>query len=279
MTTTTRLSGLGLTLLLAACGGGSDAPRENTAAGSAFTYAAPQAATAEQAGSMGATVASLDAFKASPGASAGLGASDAGSVTGSLLTGGSFASFSPAEIGGTSAAVFDVPACAVVTTGKVVFNGCRVTVSETAGTSTTAGTLTVDGQVAVAADGQTLDWDLAYGVSLTMGGDVAMRMVADLRAHGHVVVTETTAVGSAGSEVTMRVTIDGQSLSAAVDESLTFDLTHAATCASGVTGGTLEAKRVWVERPSQAPVSATPDQALKVTWTGCGEATAQIGSR
>jgi hypothetical protein len=43
----------------------------------------------------------------------------AAGVTGALLQGGSMGSFSPSEMGVTSSAAFDVPACAVVTTGKV----------------------------------------------------------------------------------------------------------------------------------------------------------------
>jgi hypothetical protein len=279
MKTTTRWSGLGLAMLLGACSSGGS--QENAAASTSFQYGTTQAATAAQAGAMGATVASLDAFRAAPGASAGLGATDAGSVSGALLTGSPIASFSPGEVGATSAAAFDVPACAVVTAGQVAFDHCRVTVDETSGTSTTKGSVTVNGQVALAADGQTLTWDLTYVVALTMGssGVSSLSMSGNLHTAGKVVVTATTAVGSVGSEVSLTVSAGGRTATAGVDESLAFDVTRSNGCATGVTGGTLEAKRVWTTRPSDTTAATLPDEALKVEWTGCGAATVRAGTR
>jgi len=278
MTTTQRWFGLGLALLLGACGG-SDKPRENSAASTTFGYGSPQAATSDQAGAMGATVSSIDAFRAAPGTGSGLGAADAASITGALLEGGPIASFSPAEVGATSAAAFDVPACAVVTSGKVTFNGCRVTVSQSSGNTSTSGSVTVNGNVSLSADGQTLTWDLTYGVGLTMSGTSPLTMSGTSHSGGRVLVTATTAVGAITSEVSLTVSAGGQSASAALDESLAFDVTRSDTCASGVTGGTLEAKRVWTTRPSGASPAELPDEAAKVEWTGCGTATVRLGSR
>jgi hypothetical protein len=69
------------------------------------------------------------------------------------------------------------------------------------------------------------------------------------------------------------------SLSAAFDESLAFDVTRSSNCSSGVTGGTLEARRVWVSRPTGVPASQPPDEAARLEWTGCGTATVRVGSR
>jgi len=278
MTTTQRWFGLGLAVLLAACSS-SGTPAENAAATTTFVYGAPQVATLDQAGAMAATVSSIDAFRAAPGTGSGLGAADAASVSGALLQGGSIATFSPAAVGATSAAAFDVPACAVVTSGKVTFNGCRVTVSQSSGETATSGSVTVDGEVSLSADRQTLTWDLNYGIGLSMNGSSPITMSGTLHSAGRVVATPTTAVGSVASEISLTVAAGGQTVSAALDESLAFDVTRAATCATGVTGGSLEAKRVWLSRPAGVPSSQLPDEAARVDWSGCGTATVRIGSR
>jgi hypothetical protein len=278
MTTTRRWYGLGLAVLLAGCNS-SGSPAENAAATTTFVYGSPQVATLDQAGAMAATVSSIDAFRAAPGTGSGLGAADAGSVSGALLQGGSIATFSPAAVGATSAAAFDVPACAVVTSGKVTFNGCRVTVSQSSGGTATSGSVTVDGEVSLSADRQTLTWDLDYGIGLSMSGSSPISMSGTLHSAGRVVATATTAVGSVASEISLTVTASGQTVSAALDESLAFDVTRSASCAAGVTGGSLEAKRVWISRPAGVPSSQLPDEAARVEWSGCGTATVRVGTR
>ena len=141
------------------------------------------------------TVASIDDFRAAPATGSGLGAADTASVTGVLLQGGSFGSFSPSEVGATSSAAFDVPACAVVATGKVTFNACRVTVSQSSGGTSTSGSVTVDGEVSLSADRQTLTWDLSYGIGITVSGSTSLAMSGALHSAGRVVATPTTAVG------------------------------------------------------------------------------------
>lgn len=278
MTTTQRWFGLGLTLLLGGCGG-SDTPRENSAAVTPFVYGSPQTATSDQAGAMAATVANVEAFQTAPDTGSGLGAADAAGVSGALLEGGSIGSFSPAAVGATSAAAFDVPACATITSGKVTFSGCRVTVSQSSGGTTTSGSVTVDGEVSLSADRQTLTWGLTYGIGLTMTGSSPLTMSGTLHSAGRVVATPTTAVGAITSEVSLTVSAGGQTVSAALDESLAFDVTRSDTCSSGVTGGTLEARRVWTSRPAGVPAAQLPDEAARVEWTGCGTATVRLGSR
>jgi hypothetical protein len=85
-------------------------------------------------------------------------------------------------------------------------------------------------------------------------------------------IAEVTAELPAGAE-------DSPEVQAALDESLAFDVTRSSNCASGVTGGTLEARRVWVARPAGVPASQLPDEAARVEWTGCGTATLRLGSR
>jgi hypothetical protein len=278
MTTTSRWLGFGLTLLLGACGGGGSS-HDNVAATTTFAYGSTQPASSAQAGAMGSTVASLEAFRVAPGTSSGLGAADGGSVTGTVLQGDTLGSFSPGQVGATSGATFDVPACAAVATGQVTFSGCRVTVNETSATSTINGAVTVNGHVSVATDQQTITWELTYGIDLTVTDTASLRVSGHLHTAGQVVVTATTAVGTATTEVSLTASSGGQSASAALDESLAFDVTRASTCASGVTGGTLEAKRVWVTRPSGASATDLPDEAAKIAWTGCGVATIRAGTR
>jgi hypothetical protein len=278
MTTTQRWFGLGLAILLGGCGA-SSAPHDNAAAGATFAYGSPIAATPDQAGVMVSTVSSIDGFRAAPGTGSGLDAADTAGVTGALLQGGSMGSFSPSEVGVTSSAAFDVPACAVVTTGKVTFNACRITVSQSSGGTSTNGSVTVTGEVSLSADRQTLTWDLTYGIGITTSGTSSLTMTGTLHAAGRVVATPTTAVGTVATEVALTVSTGGQTLSAALDESLAFDVTRSGSCASGVTGGTLEARRVWVARPAGVPASQLPDEAARVEWTGCGTATVRLGSR
>jgi len=278
VTTTQRWFGLGLMLILGGCGG-SGTPPENSAASAAFTYGSRQIATPDQAEAMGATVSSIEAFRAAPGTGSGLGAADAASITGALLEGGAIGSFSPGAVGATSAAAFDVPACAAVTSGKVTFSGCRVTVTESSGGTSSSGSVTVNGEVALSADRQTLTWDLTYGIGLTMSGTSQLAMSGTMHSAGRVVVSSTTAVGAITSEVSLTVSAAGQTVSAALDESVAFDVTRSDACSSGVTGGTLEAKRVWTSRPAGVPAAQLPDEAAKVEWTACGTATVQLGSR
>jgi hypothetical protein len=270
--TMNRLLGLCFALLLAACG---EEPRANAAAGATFSYGAPQPATAEQAAAMSGPISSIAAFRSTQGSSSGLGASDLAGVTGQLFASGAFA---PSGLGTMAGAGFDVPACAAVASGKVTFTGCKVTVSQSSGGNTITGSVTVDGSVSLSANGQTLGWELTFGIDLALAGASSGTISARSHTKGTVAATDTTASGSMTGEHSLTVSAGGQTVSAALDESLTFDVTHSSSCATGVTGGTLEAKRVWVTRPGGASPAQLPDEAVKVQWTGCGMATVQVGT-
>jgi hypothetical protein len=139
--------------------------------------------------------------------------------------------------------------------------------------------VTVTGEVSLSADRQALTWDLTYGIGITTSGTSSLTMTGALHSAGRVVATPTTAVGAIATEVALTVSAGGQTLSAAFDESLAFDVTRSSSCSSGVTGGTLEARRVWVARPTGVPASQLPDEAARLEWTGCGTATVRVGSR
>jgi hypothetical protein len=272
---TIRFLSLGVALSLAACGG-SDAPRANTAANAAFSYGAEQPATAEQAGAMSGTISGIAAFRGAQDPTGALASSDVGSVTGQVFVSGAF---DPTFASAPSGAAFDVPSCASVAGGAVEFSGCRITISETSGGTSLSGSATLNGSVSLSAAGEALAWDLNTGVGLTVseGVDSFSASVASHTA-GSVEVTDATATGSATAEHSFVVSAAGQSVSAAVDESLSFDVTHSPSCATGVTGGTLEAKRVWVARPAGATPADLPDEAVKVVWTACGAAAVQLGT-
>lgn len=275
--TPNRWLSLAAALSLSACGGnGKEEPRGNQAAGTPFTYGASQPASAEQAASMGSAVGSMESLGAAPGAAGALGSSDTGSVADAAI--------GPSAVGSTGLSLsgpvtFDVPACATVTPTSATFSACRVTLSQTVGGNTISAVMTLSGSASRAASGQGGTWDLNLGVDFNMTGQQSM--AGSVRTHraGSVEVTATTARGSATAENTVTATLNGQTVSAAYDESLAFDLTHSATCATRVTGGTLEAKRVWVTRPNGATPAQLPDEAVKITWTACGVATVQIGVR
>jgi hypothetical protein len=271
---TIRFLNLGLALSLAACGG-SDAPRANSAAGATFAYGAPQPATAEQTGAMGGTISGIAAFRGSQDSTGALASSDVGSVTGQLFLSGAF---DPTWTSAPTGAGFDVPSCVAVAGGAVEFSGCRITIAETSGGATVTGSATLNGRVSISASGETLTWDLNSGISLTFSDVDSFTVSVASHTAGSVDATDTTARGSATAEHSFAVSAAGQSASGAIDESLTFDVTHSPGCASGVTGGTLEAKRVWAARPAGASPADFPDEAVKVVWTACGAATVQLGT-
>lgn len=288
-----RLLACACGLALAACGGGEKA-RGNAAAAASFTYGSPSAADPTQAGALEASVVGASAFAAAPNASDGLLLSDPAAVTDALLGASGFgiASADPAPFrrglrapaSGFRALVgsdFDNPACAVATASGVTFSGCTITVDVTSGTDTIHTVVTVSGSVSYAAATQTLAWDLHVEETMTMSGTTSMTASGSVHVAGSLVVTATTIVGHMESEALFTASAGGQTVSAGVDESVIVNVTYAdaVTCATRVIGGTVEAKRVWTARPQGATAVDYPDAAAKITWTGCGQATIQRGTR
>jgi hypothetical protein len=278
---TTRLGiAAALCMLTAACGGNSGSGG-NAAASKTFTYAAPTQSdgtaslvSAQLSGTLGST--------SSPTADSAQGVANFSGVT-SILLGSSGAALAPSSpqralVSAKASAAraltspgsaFDNPSCATVTATSVSMKDCTITITTTDTSGTTTETFHVDGTLSVTDANQTVTWDLT--VSFNMSASASSMT---LRAHedGTLTVTATTIKGKMLSEMSVSENANGFSASFGVDESLDIDLTYTATPPC-VTGGTLEAKRVWTQRPAGYTTAQLPDKGAKVTWTGCGQGT------
>ncbi len=286
------LLALGCALTLAACGG-SDGKTGNAAAAASFTYGSATAASASQAGALAGPVTGAGAFSSAPGADQGLALTDIASLTEALLgasgygvgSAGAAPSLRAMSAAGApralTAAGFDNPACVATTATGVTLTACTVTVDESSPSGTFHAVVSASGSVQYAVATRTLQWDLTVGETVTVTGTSAGTITASLHLAGSLTVGETTLRGHMGSELTMTAAAGGQTMRAGVDERVDVDVTFAdaATCASRVTGGTLEARRVWTARPQGTTSADLPDAAAKVTWTACGVATVQLGTR
>lgn len=287
-----RLLGCGSALLLAACGSGGNAG--NAAAGASFNYGLPSAATPLQAAAMETSVGSSSSFAAAPSADGGLMLADPSSVTDALLGASGFgigtvASAPPAGAlvapGGAGNALagagFDNPACAIATATSVTLSGCTITIDQVSGGITMHAVVTATGSVSYDPATHTLDWGLQVGEHLVMSGTTSGSADASFNLTGSLTVTDTAIAGHMESGLFMTASASGQTMRAGVDESVVVDVTYTdpVTCPTRVTAGTVEAKRVWTARPQGATPADLPDAAAKITFTGCGAATVQYGTR
>jgi len=280
-------------LALAACGG-SDKKTGNAAASAHFSYGATAPASGTQTAALVNPVAGSTAFAAAPSADAGLALSDVSLLTEALLgaSGYSLGAAGPAPslralsaTGGSHRALaaggFDNPACVQTSATGVTLTGCSATVEDVSGGTTFRVVVTATGSVGYAVASQTLSWDLRVGETVAISGASSGSASGSFHLAGSLTVTATTMVGHMATELSMTASGNGQSMTVGVDESVDVDVTYAAaaSCATRVTGGTLEARRVWTARPQGATAADLPDAAAKVTWTGCGAATIQLGAR
>ena len=272
--------------LLAACGGGGG-NKGNPAAAKTFDYGAPQSRTAPSSTTF--ALSSATSFPTTPTADAAMGVGESLFSAADELLGGTAIFAAPvsralplvraarsAALGIGEVPGSSLPAgCYTIAGGVVTFRGCRMTQTDFDGTTVT---VTLDGTVT--------------GVigSVTWGLDVHVVMASPdfaLDAHygddGTFTVTESTA--KAHQEVTLSATGrgGGQSATLALAQAADLDVTTVppSSCASRVTGGTFEAKRVWTAVPNELrndPQAAAEfkDRGVKLTWTGCGTATAQF---
>lgn len=172
-------------------------------------------------------------------------------------------------VGVDSTSAFDNPGCVKEGADRVDFDGCTVSRSDSTGSgkatlnghfqaSATAAdwSLTLDLALSGSANGQSGSIDLHYGTSGNVSSSTAGNLV--------------TAKGDLREELAMDWNVNGQSGGFDVSEQLLFldpGITYD-TSADCVVSGTLEAKRVWVKKPSDHP--ELTDKAAKVTWQSCG---------
>jgi hypothetical protein len=180
-----------------------------------------------------------------------------------------------------AAAGFD-PACVTATLGLVTYSGCTVTVTDTSGTWT----VTVNGTVtrAIAGAIANVGWDLRTHFT---AADTTFAMALDVHQAGAITITppaNTTApwtlVGSARSDMDMNFPVTGMNVSASVTVLADYDLKFmtASSCATGVTGGTLQIRRVWTKRPMGSTAADSPDEGLLFTWNDCGSVNVAWGT-
>lgn len=278
-------------LALSACGGGKK-PTGNLAAAAEFSYGTAAPAGIDQTAAVEGSVAGATAFAAAASAEGGLAIANVGLLTEALLGQGAYtlgvAARPPAQAalvaGGPRRALtasgFDNPACIETSATSVVLTRCTMTMDEVSPEGTFHLVVTASGTVAYAAATRTLSWNLVVGESMQVTGTQSGSASGSVHMAGSLAVTETTIVGDMATEIRLTASANGQSMSMGMDESVELDLTYAdaATCATRITGGTVEAKRVWTARPPGATAADLPDAAAKVTWTGCGAATIQLGT-
>lgn len=278
-------------LALSACGGNKKSTG-NLASAAEFSYGAPAPAGFAQTAAVEGSVAGATAFAASASAEGGLALADVSLLTEALLGQGTFALGAAARPPAQAALVarsprraltasgFDNPDCIQTSPTSVTLTRCTMTLDEVSPEGTLHVVVTAGGSVAYVAATRTLSWNLAVSESLQITGTQTGSASGSVHMAGSLAVTETTIVGDMATEMRLSASAGGQSMSVAVDESVDLDLTYAdaATCATRITGGTVEAKRVWTARPPGATPADLPDAGAKVTWTACGAATIQLGT-
>jgi hypothetical protein len=168
--------------------------------------------------------------------------------------------------------------CITHTDTSVTFTNCSET-GDTGdltgfGIPSASGTFYINGSFSISADRHSLTWDITVKTTITATG---LSEKVDLRESGTLTVTDTTIVGNMLAEMDISFTYQGHSASIGLAEALILDLTYRTTPSYCVTGGTLEAKRVWTNRGG-ASKTALPDAAAKVSWTDCGTGTIQLSN-
>jgi hypothetical protein len=296
---TKRTAILSLLCLSAAACGGKDSSG-NTAASKQFTYGQSAGATPAQAGALQSSLSAMTTLEGTPDVTSAASFTEFSSVTDALLgtysfgaaqaaasaqkkaltTARSAALFSPTSYG----LDFDNPGCVAVTSTSVTLTGCRLKVTETSGSETATATVTADGSVTLGSAGQTLKWDLTFAVSVTISGGGAsgsgggrFHAAGDLTVQAPTASADGTIKGTMTSEVSVNASAGGQSASLRVDESLAIDITYRTSPSACVTGGSLEAKRVFAEW-SVPEVARPSDKGAKIAFTSgaCNSGTIQF---
>lgn len=297
---TRRMVFAALCVAAVGCGGGGSGG--NAAASREFSYGAPTTADSSQANAAQGSLTSALALQGSPGVENAQGVAQFSNVTSALL--GSSVSIS--ALTGTSRPAqeraltrarsallsgedfdgldFD-EACVVSTPTSVTLNNCTVNIDETEDGTTITGTITANGSVTLSNANQTLTWDVTVSANVSASGsDGSGSGGLNYHAAGTLTVIAPTDSapgmidGEMTSELGVHATANGQSFSVGVDEYLALnDLTvQAGPC---VTGGTLEARRVWTSWSVPGESTPPPNRAALVTFgPACGEATIQIGT-
>jgi hypothetical protein len=263
---------LGLLLCLVSCGGGDDENHlgDNQAIDHRFNYAQPMAANQQQAGVLQASLSSVASLQGSPNAAAALGLAGTSSITDALL-GPSAIGVGPVRLGGAGKPAYRVligtdTSCFTATATQITYNHCTLTSGGV--------TETINGSFSVSSDGRSMQWDLTVTLAGTSSG---ASVNAAVHESGDLTVTSTTIKGNSKIEAAGSATSGGTTVDVALSEAVIIDVSYTVNPAC-ITGGSIEARRVWSRRPQNLSASQLPDAAAKVTWTGCNQATIALGS-
>lgn len=271
-------------VLLSACGSGGGGG--NAAAGRTFTYGAPVTASLQETQLLDGQVATATAMQGQPDAMGGTAIADFQSISGTLLGGtlgtarlaalrqaAPSASDEALRLAASASAApvvsgFDDPGCVSQTLTSVTLSHCTMTLVDVDSTVAT----TIDGYVKVPA-ADTLAYDLTARVTLTSAD---FSMTATSHQAGTLEVTATAMKAAMRTELDATMRAGVQSVAFGVDEALDVDVTYEQGPPPCITGGTLEARRVWTRRPSGVDPAQVRDAAARVTWTGCGTGTVEF---
>lgn len=254
----------------------------NAAAGRTFTYGSSTTATSTQAGVLSESITqALRIGSSTNPAQDGMNAVNFQDVTATLLGPGlsgnaasDATSFSGAltKAQPSRAAIEDeFETCATMNADEteVTFN-CTATDASSGLTMNLRGFIRVDEALSSA----TMTWNLTMTATMSSGGQ-AVNMTYTYS--GALTATGETS-GTVVGHMDASLTLSSGGYTFGMDENLTLDVEYADSCEYGVTGGTLEAKRVVTAWPSQAGDQRPDDAAAKITWTACGTATIQMGN-
>ena len=152
--------------------------------------------------------------------------------------------------------------CVTVTATGIAFDHCE---SSLGGGITTI----TDGEVNVNADAGAVSWDLDITSVIATQG-----LTSEARYHqsGDLTIAGGSIRGEMLAELGATATSGQYTFDYAMSERVRLDLVFQASPAC-VLSGTLEAQRVWTKRPEGYPPESTPDGAVLIEWSGCGEAT------
>jgi hypothetical protein len=247
--------------LLAACGGSGNAALSRT-----FTYGAATAPSASEQSAASTAQANLSSTTSfSSAADVNKGAAVVGFAESMATIAFGSSTFAVAPNGTNLRAALraaDFSACAAVSGNTVTFSNCSEIYSSF--------TLTLNGTITGSAG--TVTWNVTATFSGSQNGTTVN---VALHESGTLTVTSTKVTGDALVEISASGSANGQSASLAVSHAVILDLTYQSGCATNVTGGLVEVKRAWTQKPSGASGSAYSDAGVKFTWTDCNAITVQ----
>jgi hypothetical protein len=249
--------GLSLCLVIYACGG-SDS---NAAVGKKFTYGAPSPAASSQTSAVSSQL-QIAASNGELTSTNALALVDMSNTIDDLLGSSGVGVQAPrpslrkAMTANASSPYAIDATCYTATANTITFSNCTETEDSF--------TFTINGSLTAAAG--TVSWNFNFVFSVSSGNTTVN---GSFNYSGDITVTANSIKGSMLADISA----SGIGLS----EALVIDLGYTSNpfC---VNSGSVEAKRVWTNRPNGVSPQEFPDGAVKITWTGCDQATVAIGT-